>query len=212
MDTGRMQSSLSFPVHGRKGFNFQQKTTNATWYYSQGRGKSLFSLVFSTKPYNSPASSSSSVQLALRSPHFQSKPLPQSETSWTRSTALVTRTEVNGSLASRFPALHCGISSNSYNTSGSRTFRDWVELVSEALSTAFPIWVALGCLLGLMRPSSYSWVQPKWTVLGITLTMLGMGMTLTLDDLRGALGMPKQLFTGFVLQYLVSFVILSSFL
>ncbi|KAK6157494.1 hypothetical protein DH2020_011742 [Rehmannia glutinosa] len=30
-----------------------------------------------------------------------------------------------------------------------------------------------------------------------------MGMTLTFDDLRGALSMPKELFTGFVLQYSV---------
>ncbi|PKI60055.1 hypothetical protein CRG98_019540 [Punica granatum] len=31
--------------------------------------------------------------------------------------------------------------------------------------------------------------------------MLGMGMTLSLDDLRAALSMPKELFAGFVLQY-----------
>lgn len=39
--------------------------------------------------------------------------------------------------------------------------------------------------------------------MGITLTMLGMGMTLTFDDLRDALAMPKELFCGFVLQYSV---------
>nr|KYP57152.1 putative sodium-dependent transporter yocS [Cajanus cajan] len=33
--------------------------------------------------------------------------------------------------------------------------------------------------------------------------MLGMGMTLTLDDLRGALSMPKEVLSGFVLQYSV---------
>lgn len=76
-------------------------------------------------------------------------------------------------------------------------------MVGEALSTAFPIWVALGCLLGLIRPSSFNWVQPKWTVLGISVTMLGMGMTLTFDDLRGALAMPKELLVGFMLQYSV---------
>lgn len=76
-------------------------------------------------------------------------------------------------------------------------------MVGEALSTAFPIWVALGCLLGLIRPSSFNWVQPKWTVLGISVTMLGMGMTLTFDDLRGALATPKELLVGFMLQYSV---------
>ncbi|KAL6570555.1 putative sodium/metabolite cotransporter bass1, chloroplastic [Orobanche gracilis] len=81
--------------------------------------------------------------------------------------------------------------------------KSWIEAVGEAISTAFPVWVALGCLLGLVRPSSFSWVHPKWTVMGITLTMLGMGMTLTFDDLRGALAMPKELLAGFFLQYSV---------
>ncbi|KAJ8527701.1 hypothetical protein K7X08_015152 [Anisodus acutangulus] len=39
--------------------------------------------------------------------------------------------------------------------------------------------------------------------MGIAVTMLGMGMTLTFDDLRAALAMPKQLFCGFMLQYSV---------
>lgn len=85
--------------------------------------------------------------------------------------------------------------------------RQWIEAIAEAVSTAFPVWVALGCLLGLVKPSSFNWVQPKWTVMGITVTMLGMGMTLTLDDLRGALAMPKELLAGFFLQYSVSFLV-----
>ncbi|MCI16246.1 putative sodium/metabolite cotransporter BASS1 chloroplastic-like, partial [Trifolium medium] len=32
-------------------------------------------------------------------------------------------------------------------------------------------------------------------------TMLGMGMTLTLDDLLDALSMPKEVLSGFCLQY-----------
>ncbi|KAE8713011.1 putative sodium/metabolite cotransporter BASS1 [Hibiscus syriacus] len=52
-------------------------------------------------------------------------------------------------------------------------------------------------------PSSFNWMTPKWSIYGLTLTMLGMGTTLTLDDLRGALAMPKELIAGFVLQYTV---------
>lgn len=99
----------------------------------------------------------------------------------------------------------CGNSSNSLeadNGSG-RSFRRWVEAVGEGVSTAFPLWVALGCLWGLKNPTSFDWVQPKYTILGITLTMLGMGMTLTFDDLKNALAMPKELLAGFVLQYSV---------
>lgn len=102
------------------------------------------------------------------------------------------------------PPLRCKASSDGNSVQGQRSLMQWIELLGEALSTAFPVWVALGCLLGLLRPASYAWVQPRWTVLGITLTMLGMGMTLTLDDLRGALAMPKELISGFLLQYSVS--------
>ncbi|KAG5551492.1 hypothetical protein RHGRI_009797 [Rhododendron griersonianum] len=102
------------------------------------------------------------------------------------------------------PPLLCGISSNTLNADGGgRGFRGWIEAVGEAVSTAFSVWVALGCLVGLLKPGSYNWVKPEWTIMGITVTMLGMGMTLTFDDLRGALAMPKELITGFVLQYSV---------
>ncbi|KAL8507755.1 hypothetical protein ACS0TY_018340 [Phlomoides rotata] len=97
----------------------------------------------------------------------------------------------------RFKSNLCSNSSNALTT----VEKSWVEVLGEAISTAFPVWVAVGCLLGLVRPSSYSWVQPKWTVMGITITMLGMGMTLTFDDLRAAFNMPKQLLAGFFLQY-----------
>ncbi|KAI3830801.1 hypothetical protein MKX03_002889 [Papaver bracteatum] len=85
----------------------------------------------------------------------------------------------------------------------SGNFRRWIELVGEVLSTAFPIWVALACILGLVKPNSFNWVQPKLTLVGITVIMLGMGMTLTIGDLRGALAMPKELLCGFFLQYSV---------
>lgn len=108
-------------------------------------------------------------------------------------------------LSSR-PGLKPILCGNSSNTLGAEK-KSWIEAVGEAVSTAFPVWVALGCLVGLLRPSSFSWVQPKWTVMGITITMLGMGMTLTFDDLRGALAMPKELLAGFVLQYSVVFLV-----
>jgi BASS family bile acid:Na+ symporter len=207
-----MQSSLSCSHHGRLSFSFQQNT-NPAWANQQRRVQSsLFLTLRSTRPYTSPAASSSSVQLALRSPHFQSQPPQPNKPTWSPSTGHFPHPEVIDGPTSRLSPLRCGVSSNSYSTNGARSFRDWIELIGEAVSTAFPIWVALGCLLGLIKPSSFSWVQPKWTIVGITLTMLGMGMTLTLDDLRGALAMPKQLLSGFLLQYSVSFMLSSIFL
>ncbi|KAM1655703.1 hypothetical protein ACFX1Q_008556 [Malus domestica] len=193
-----MQSSLSYP-HGITGFfKFQP---NPISNQSPPTSKS-----FPFSHYTNTSLSSSSIQLALRShcnsqpqlqPQFPSKPtwhLPSNPFS-----------PIPTAKNARLPLapLHCGISSNNSNANATRSFRDWVELVGEAVSTAFPIWVALGCLLGLLKPSSFNWVTPNYNILGLTLTMLGMGMTLTFADLRGALAMPKELLAGFVLQYSV---------
>jgi len=104
----------------------------------------------------------------------------------------------------RVGPLQCGNSSNGYSGNEGRGLRERIEQVGEAISTAFPLWVTIGCVLGLFRPSCFSWVSPKLNIFGLTMIMLGMGMTLTLDDLRGALSMPKEVLSGFVLQYSVS--------
>ncbi|KAK1280549.1 hypothetical protein QJS04_geneDACA014303 [Acorus gramineus] len=72
----------------------------------------------------------------------------------------------------------------------------WKVRAGEALTAAFPLWVALACVIGLVRPSFFLWVHQKWQILGLFITMLGMGMTLTPEDLQGALAMPKELFAG----------------
>ncbi|KAJ8755697.1 hypothetical protein K2173_022650 [Erythroxylum novogranatense] len=122
------------------------------------------------------------------------------QTIWSPSTGFILTPKPS---VKRSTELHCGISSNDLNADTKGSFRRWVEVISEALSTAFPVWVFLGCLLGLVKPNAFEWVTPKWTVLGIALTMLGMGMTLTLDDLSDAFAMPKELLSGFLLQYSV---------
>ncbi|GMN65841.1 hypothetical protein TIFTF001_034902 [Ficus carica] len=184
-----MQSSLSCS-HGRRALKFGEIPGSFSLNSPQRAKLSVpEQLCFpSTKPSfnfsSSSSSSSHSLQCSLRSGYqFLPKTKNQRRNETTR--------------------LRCGISSNSYSANGGRSLRDWIEAIGEAVSTAFPLWVALGCLLGLVKPASYKWVKPEWTVLGITLTMLGMGMTLTFDDLRGALAMPKELLAGFVLQYSV---------
>ncbi|KAL2634911.1 hypothetical protein R1flu_006390 [Riccia fluitans] len=77
------------------------------------------------------------------------------------------------------------------------------ELIGEALSSAFPSWVALACIVALVWPASTGWIDQRVQVFGITVTMLGMGMTLTLKDFQGAFRMPKELLAGVLLQYTV---------
>jgi hypothetical protein len=100
--------------------------------------------------------------------------------------------------------------SSHFLTSSKHTIREWIEVGSEAISTAFPLWVTIGCVLGLVRPSSFNWVTPKLCTMGLSVIMLGMGMTLSLDDLFGALSMPKEVLSGFFLQYSVSVPLLSN--
>lgn len=147
-------------------------------------------------------SSKTSNQLILRS-QSQSQSHLHGKAIWNSPITLPLNPKNTQIRLTNFGPLHCGISSNTSDANNSRSFREWIELIGELISTAFPIWVSLGCLLGLVKPSSFNWVQPKWTIIGLTLTMLGMGMTLTLDDLRGALAMPKEIISGFVLQYSV---------
>uniref|UniRef100_A0A0E0DDB9 Uncharacterized protein n=2 Tax=Oryza TaxID=4527 RepID=A0A0E0DDB9_9ORYZ len=82
-------------------------------------------------------------------------------------------------------------------------WRDLLLQVGEVLSLGFPVWVASACAVALWRPPAFLWVSPMAQIVGISFTMLGMGMTLTLDDLKTALLMPKELAAGFLLQYSV---------
>ncbi|XP_039022910.1 probable sodium/metabolite cotransporter BASS1, chloroplastic [Hibiscus syriacus] len=106
-------------------------------------------------------------------------------------------------LTSNRSRIHCGASSDNYSANSKKSFGEWVEWVGEGISSAFPLWFYLACLLLFFKPSSFSWITPEWSTFGLTLTMFGMGTTLTLDDFRGALAMTKELITGFVLQYTV---------
>ncbi|XP_008789759.1 probable sodium/metabolite cotransporter BASS1, chloroplastic [Phoenix dactylifera] len=105
--------------------------------------------------------------------------------------------------ASNPPSAAAAASDGDEGSGSSLSFRQLVVRVGEALSMAFPLWVGSACVLALWRPSSFVWVHRNWQITGITLTMLGMGMTLTLEDLRAAFLMPKELTAGFVLQYTV---------
>lgn len=99
--------------------------------------------------------------------------------------------------------LGCGISSNRFGGSEGRSVGEWLVVAGEVLSTAFPLWVSIGCVLGLIKPNYFNWVSPNLRITGVNIIMLGMGMTLTLDDLRGVLAMPKEVLSGFFLQYSV---------
>ncbi len=64
----------------------------------------------------------------------------------------------------------------------------------------FPFWVLLFAIVGMLDPS----LMGGWKsaiVPGLGVIMLGMGMTLTVEDILRILKDPKGIFVGFVLQF-----------
>jgi BASS family bile acid:Na+ symporter len=68
---------------------------------------------------------------------------------------------------------------------------------------AFPIWVLAASLLALWRPQIFTWFSGDLITYGLGLIMLGMGLTLEVDDFRRVLRRPAPIGLGVVLQYVV---------
>ncbi|MDE2880670.1 MAG: bile acid:sodium symporter family protein [Acidobacteriota bacterium] len=68
---------------------------------------------------------------------------------------------------------------------------------------AFPAWVLLASLLALWRPGIFTWFSGGLITVGLGVIMLGMGLTLEVDDFRRVLRRPAPIGLGVVLQYVV---------
>lgn len=69
------------------------------------------------------------------------------------------------------------------------------------LTNAFPLWVVALSGLALAEPAWFTWFSGPWIVWGLALIMLGMGLTLTVDDFRAVGRMPRAVAVGFAAQY-----------
>ncbi len=82
-----------------------------------------------------------------------------------------------------------------------RTYMRWTW--SELFTRAFPIWVVAGGVLALSHPTWFTWFRGQWIVGGLAVIMLGMGLTLSVDDFRRVLMMPRTVAVGFLAQYTI---------
>ena len=73
----------------------------------------------------------------------------------------------------------------------------------ERAANAFPFWIGLAAVLAWFQPDWFAWFRGGWVVGALGIAMLGMGLTLTWEDLFRAVQMPGQIVLGFVLQYTV---------
>ncbi|XP_048611088.1 sodium/pyruvate cotransporter BASS2, chloroplastic-like isoform X2 [Brassica napus] len=64
------------------------------------------------------------------------------------------------------------------------------EKTIELLTTLFPLWVILGTLVGIFKPSLVTWLETDLFTLGLGFLMLSMGLTLTFEDFRRCLRNP----------------------
>jgi BASS family bile acid:Na+ symporter len=71
------------------------------------------------------------------------------------------------------------------------------------MTNAFPIWVAAGAGLALVEPTWFTWFSGNAIVLTLALVMLGMGVTLTVDDFRRIAQRPRLVTIGFFAQYVI---------
>ncbi len=67
----------------------------------------------------------------------------------------------------------------------------------------FPIWVLLGGALALAHPAWFTWFSGDFITWGLAVIMLGMGITLSVDDFKRVLKMPRAVGIGFVAHYAI---------
>lgn len=71
------------------------------------------------------------------------------------------------------------------------------------VTNLFPVWVLLAGALAFAFPPLFAWFSGAWIVWGLAVIMLGMGLTLSLDDFRRVRDMPGAVAAGVAAQYLI---------
>jgi bile acid:Na+ symporter, BASS family len=78
-----------------------------------------------------------------------------------------------------------------------------IRLVSAA-TNLFPAWVLAGGVMALLRPQWFTWFNGEWITWGLAVIMLGMGITLSLDDFKAVLRTPRAVAIGLLAQFCIS--------
>jgi BASS family bile acid:Na+ symporter len=78
-----------------------------------------------------------------------------------------------------------------------------VNRVLVIATNLFPIWVLAGGALALAHPRWFTWFSGAFITWGLAVIMLGMGITLSVDDFKWALQMPRAVGIGFAAHYAI---------
>ncbi|HAV61763.1 MAG TPA: transporter [Verrucomicrobiales bacterium] len=71
------------------------------------------------------------------------------------------------------------------------------------LANLFPVWVLLAGVLAYVRPAWFTWFSGGWITWGLAIIMLGMGITLSVDDFRRVALRPLAVLAGVVAQFTI---------
>lgn len=75
-------------------------------------------------------------------------------------------------------------------------FFDW-------FNNLYPVWLVSLSVLAFFRPEVMLWFDKEWIFWSLAASMLGMGLTLSLDDFRSIGTMPGSVVLGFGCQYTI---------
>jgi BASS family bile acid:Na+ symporter len=84
-----------------------------------------------------------------------------------------------------------------------RLFHSRVNRLLSIATNLFPIWVLVGGVLALAHPAWFTWFSGGFITWGLAVIMLGMGITLSVDDFKRVLKMPRAVGIGFVAHYAI---------
>lgn len=65
----------------------------------------------------------------------------------------------------------------------------------------YPVWIIGSSFLGYIYPPAFQWFSGNWMVGALALVMLGMGLTLHVDDFKAITKMPGAVLLGAIMQY-----------
>lgn len=78
-----------------------------------------------------------------------------------------------------------------------------MQRILSTFTNLYLLWLVLTVAVALSHPPAFAWFTGQWIVWALSIVMLGMGFTLTVDDFRRLLSMPGSIALGFCAQYTI---------
>ena len=78
-----------------------------------------------------------------------------------------------------------------------------MKRILDWLNDLYPVWLVSLAVVSFIRPQTMLWFSGPWVTWSLALSMLGMGLTLSVDDFRGVASIPGSVVLGFCAQYTI---------